>query len=426
MTVRDNNALEIPVGVALFRSGIARKLTLLVLLFSSIITLIGTFFQLYMDYRYDVNRVSVRFEEIRSTHLESIIHQLWVTDTASVLLLMEGILRLPDIHYLEIVRPNAPTLTVGELGVNVIERNFPLRYSYRDKSIDLGLLRIQANLSAIYQRLMDKLLIILVTQAVKTFLVSTFILLLFYYLVGRHLIAIAEHSRVVSLEESFTPIRLNRRLPSGGPDELDRLVESLNQTSAGYFALLTELSTTNHALQQEIKERETAERALQNYRDHLEEMIRIRSGELIVAKERADAASQSKSLFLANMSHELRTPINAILGFAQFIARDPDVTPKQKEYLDIIFNSGAHLLDIINEILDLAKIESGRMVVEYTDIDLSGMLHDLTSKPSGNNWLVSSLKPKHRTFPHCWPITLKSGTVPVPQRNNSSNLYRPA
>lgn len=86
------------------------------------------------------------------------------------------------------------------------------------------------------------------------------------------------------------------------------------------------------------------------YRDHLEE-----------ARHHAEVANRAKSDFLAKMTHELRTPLNAIIGFSTILAEDKTLTPKQRETLDIINNSGEHLLDVINEILDLSKIEAGKM-----------------------------------------------------------------
>ena len=88
-------------------------------------------------------------------------------------------------------------------------------------------------------------------------------------------------------------------------------------------------------------------------------------------------ANQSKSEFLANMSHELRTPLNGILGYTQILQRDPTVTPKQKEGLSIIGQSGSHLLTLINDILDLSKIEAGKFDLSPQDCDLSNFLHDI-------------------------------------------------
>ncbi|MDB9313463.1 ATP-binding protein [Spirulina sp. CS-785/01] len=99
--------------------------------------------------------------------------------------------------------------------------------------------------------------------------------------------------------------------------------------------------------------------------------------ELIEAKEKAEQANRAKSTFLATMSHELRTPLNAILGFAQLLTYDPSLNPSQKEQLDIINRSGEHLLTLINDILSLAKIESGNMEYAPKNIDLYAVLEDI-------------------------------------------------
>ena len=81
------------------------------------------------------------------------------------------------------------------------------------------------------------------------------------------------------------------------------------------------------------------------------------------AVKKAEAANLTKSEFLANMSHELRTPLNAILGFAQIMRRSSQIKPEQQENLSIITRSGEHLLTLINQVLDLSKIEAGRTTI---------------------------------------------------------------
>jgi PAS domain S-box-containing protein len=98
---------------------------------------------------------------------------------------------------------------------------------------------------------------------------------------------------------------------------------------------------------------------------------------LLQAKQEAEAANRVKSEFLARMSHELRTPLNAILGFSQLMARDPSLNETQKFHLDIILNSGDHLLGLINDILDMAKIEAGRLHLHETSFDLYHLLDTL-------------------------------------------------
>lgn len=97
------------------------------------------------------------------------------------------------------------------------------------------------------------------------------------------------------------------------------------------------------------------------------------------AKARAEAANRAKSVFLANMSHELRTPLNAVLGFSRLLKNDPGLTPEQQETLDVIVRSGEHLLNLINNVLDMAKIESGRVSLKDSDVDLRRLLHEMQS-----------------------------------------------
>lgn len=98
---------------------------------------------------------------------------------------------------------------------------------------------------------------------------------------------------------------------------------------------------------------------------------------LLEAKEAAEAANQAKSAFLANMSHELRTPLNAILGFTQVLTRDSSLTSKQQAQIAIINNSGEHLLSLINDILEISKIEAGRLALNSTSFDFYSLIEGI-------------------------------------------------
>jgi len=129
----------------------------------------------------------------------------------------------------------------------------------------------------------------------------------------------------------------------------------------------------------DVTEHKRAEDELRKHREHLEDLVKQRTEELAEAKARAEAANRAKGTFLANMSHELRTPLNAVLGFSRLLKSGPDVTPRQQEALDIIVRSGEHLLNLINNVLDMAKIESGRVVLEESEVDLHRLLHEMQS-----------------------------------------------
>lgn len=124
-------------------------------------------------------------------------------------------------------------------------------------------------------------------------------------------------------------------------------------------------------------DRKAVEDALQLAYESLEIKVEQRTVELAIEKDRAEAASKAKSVFLANISHELRTPLNAILGFSQIMARDSKFPEVYRDKLNIILNSGDHLLNLINNVLDLARIESGRNSFESKDFDIGSMLNEI-------------------------------------------------
>ncbi len=127
----------------------------------------------------------------------------------------------------------------------------------------------------------------------------------------------------------------------------------------------------------DISDRKQAEAELSEYHNHLEQLVAERTAALSVAKDNAEAANRAKSLFIANMSHELRTPLNAILGFSGLMSQDETISAKQKESLAIIYRSGLHLLNMINDVLNISKIEAGRLELETQAFDLLNLLHDL-------------------------------------------------
>lgn len=127
----------------------------------------------------------------------------------------------------------------------------------------------------------------------------------------------------------------------------------------------------------DITDQVEAEKRLNRMNEELEERVRRRTVELETAKHEAEEANKAKTDFLAHMSHELRTPLNAIIGFAEFLKYAPEsMSGKQQQYTNHIVDSGRHLLGLINDVLDLAKIESGELQVEYEEISLSSLIDD--------------------------------------------------
>ncbi len=473
------------------RNGVALRLLLFVLLFSGAVTLVLTAVQLYLDYRFDVGAIEQRLAEVEKGYLSSLAEGLWQLDQRQLGLQLKGIASLPEVTYAAVIETGNAVqpvvVTTGTEGAGaVVRREVPIVYAAEDGQRQIGRFVVEASLAGVYDRLFQNVLVILVSQGAKTFLVSAFIVFVFYRLVGRHLFQIARAVAGYDLWHPAAPLKLNRPAPQQA-DELDRVVTAFNDLCASLQRSYGELQQANADLKRDVAARIAAEVALREseerfhdyaiaasdwfwetgpdhrftymspslhmhgievsavlghfrwdmavdreaeaemWRDHaallerhepfrgLTYRIRRPNGTVIYAetsgqpvfdaagvfkgyrgiardvtafvdadhalrdaRDEAEQASRSKSLFLANMSHELRTPLNAIIGLSEMIdgqVLGPD-NPKYREYAADICTSGKHLLRIINEVLDIAKIEAGKFVLEESETDLGALAEE--------------------------------------------------
>ena len=164
--------------------------------------------------------------------------------------------------------------------------------------------------------------------------------------------------------EGFWGGELRQRKKNGEPIYVVASVSFIKDVSGNIIGGVT----VNH----DVTERKKAEEELAKHRDHLQELVEEQTTDIRITKEAAEKANRAKSEFLSNMSHELRTPMHAILSFADMGITKIDVAQKEKlkHYFSRIYESGERLLRLLNDLLDLSKLEAGKIVLELSEINL--------------------------------------------------------
>lgn len=473
------------------KPGVANKLILYMVLFSSFITILTTGVQLYRDYLNDIGLIEAQLDEAQTVHLKSLAATLWASDVKELKTHLEGMSRRRDMQFLEIKDKDRVWVSIGNRQIkNVISREYSIVYEHLGRQIEIGTLTIIASLSGVYQRLVDKTLIILISNGFKTFLVAGFILFLFHALATRHLIRIADFIRRFDIYSGNKLLldrqpNVNRNL-----DELDLVVNAINdmqsnlkesfsalKQSQGLVQLLMDSTAEaiygidtdgrctfvnkacidmlgfeeasevlgqdthqlfhhtrkdgtpypvencniyraakqgerihidnevfwrknntsfvaeywSHPIYQvdklvgavvtffDITDRKLSEAELKRYQENLVVLVEARTQSLALARDKALASTQAKSEFMANMSHELRTPLNCIIGFSVIIKEGiaGPVNAEQKKQLGMVYDSAKHLLELINGVLDISKVEAGKNEVNKSRFELSPLLDEL-------------------------------------------------
>ncbi len=305
---------------------------------------------------------------------QGIVLALWDLDYVQVDLIVEGLLELPIVVGIEVKERKINKL-YGEQG-NIAIRYQLIHEEEPGVTYEIGDMTMYSSSSIVFNRVKNEYILTVINAIIKTFALWIIVLLAGKKLITKPLALLTEANKSVDLENIETFKEVNIGIAKSD-NELVFLEESFNKMVQRLAIDRQELDRINQDLEFMVEQRT---RELRETNETLNQEMKVRKHteeEFKIAKEQAVNANQAKSEFLSNMSHELRTPLNAILGFAQLVAHNPNIPPEVHDNLGIIQSSGEHLLTLINQVLNLSKIETGRIALNEDKFDLHRLLNDV-------------------------------------------------
>lgn len=293
-----------------------------IVLFSSLITLLTTIYQLFNDYNSDVNRIGRAFSSIEKVNLEVLAASIWVIDERLINTQLDGLSQLPDITYISIKDDSGQEWQAGKYHQkSTIEKQFDLIYT-NSSDIKVGTLLIQADLNIIYDRLYDKAILILLSNAIKTFLVAGFILFLVWLNITQHLLKLSQYCAQISLDKPFKPLAFDHKSKR---DEFAMVAKAINTMQQQVRASFSDVQESKTALQSALEDRERLLKLERSYKDELARQVKEQTKELeqsllILKRAQQVLVEQEKMAALgglvSGLAHEINTPIGICLTAA--------------------------------------------------------------------------------------------------------------
>ena len=341
-------------------SHLGSRLVVATVAFSTVVALVATVTQLYFDYRHDLQTIESTFDQVEKSYLPTIANAVWASSYKELQIALDGLVHLPDVRHVAVIEKGEIKANAGmPKAGNIQSRDYPLIHVHRGESLAIGSLKVVVDMAAVYQRLLDKFWVILVSNGIKTFLVASFMLWLFHRLVTRHLRRIAEFASCLS------PGNLNERLTLNRPAHAHNKLDEFDLVLDGFSRMQSNLAMAVQTLEQDIVKLEQADAEIHKFNTELEMRVSERTAQL-------EAVNRELEAFSYSVSHDLRAPLRSIDGFSQALAEDYSerLDAVGHDYLNRVRRAAQHMGHLIDDLLRLARITRTEMKQDHVDLSV--------------------------------------------------------